>query len=249
MASRRVQAWQETIQLSENYPVPAPSTKHTFDSATAWPRKYDTTVIRVVPDDTITCTKSLQEANFNPVALNFSDDEEAGGVVELGSAAQEESLFRQSNYFKTLLQEFYPLCPGECVYSPRVTVFRGAESHGWPLLASPFEVALVACPALKYPCLTDEERFTAEDAELLQVQLETVLQTACRYGHDAVVLGAWGCGVWGGAPAHSAEIFKCVLKKYEGAFREVRFAIIPPPKSNEYVRHENVYDTFCDILG
>lgn len=50
-----------------------------------------------------------------------------------------------------------PLIPG--VYSPSVTVFRGAESQGYPLLDVPVDVSFLAVAAYRRPAYELIDRF------------------------------------------------------------------------------------------
>lgn len=58
--------------------------------------------------DCLVACKQLIDAGNNPVVLNLADILVPGGCVESGSGAQEESIFRRSNYMKTLTADFYP---------------------------------------------------------------------------------------------------------------------------------------------
>ena len=55
------------------------------------------------------------------------------------------------------------------------------------------------------------ERLKPEDCERLKIKVRLILQIAIQKGHDAVVLGALGCGAWRNPPQHVAEIFQEVL--------------------------------------
>ena len=46
------------------------------------------------------------------------------------------------------------------------------------------------------------------------------MSLAAAQGHDGVVLGAWGCGVFRNKPETVAKIFASLLEgKYRGVFR------------------------------
>ena len=54
-----------------------------------------------------------------------------------------------------------------------------------------------------------------------------VLAAAQANGHDALVLGAWGCGNFANDPALIADLFRQALQgPFKGAFRRVTFAVI-----------------------
>ncbi len=62
---------------------------------------------------------------------------------------------------------------------------------------------------------------------VLQSRAEKVLTVAVVHGHRSLVLGAWGCGVFGNAPQDVAEAFGDLLSSpgFRGAFDLVVFAI------------------------
>jgi uncharacterized protein (TIGR02452 family) len=54
-----------------------------------------------------------------------------------------------------------------------------------------------------------------------------VLAIAARHDHDALVLGAWGCGVFRCDPIVVADAFGAALEgPFAGRFAEVVFAIV-----------------------
>lgn len=105
------------------------------------------TIVTVVNAD---CLAVAQEEQDNPLLLNMANESTPGGGVEGGAGAQEEHLFRSSNYLLSLYsfhdrlakqyniprsKQSYPLHEEYgAVYSPKVTVFRGREEDGYPLL-------------------------------------------------------------------------------------------------------------------
>ena len=73
----------------------------------------------------------------------------------------------------------------------------------------------------------DAKALSAEADAALERRAEMLLRTAARYGHRALVLGAWGCGVFGNPPARVAEIFQTALTgTFKGAFDRVHFAVL-----------------------
>jgi len=52
--------------------------------------------------------KALQDKGIQTAVLNLADTLVAGGMVGSGSGAQEESIFRRSNYCRNLDQALYP---------------------------------------------------------------------------------------------------------------------------------------------
>lgn len=52
-----------------------------------------------------------------------------------------------------------------------------------------------------------------------------MLQIAAHHGHRALVLGAWGCGVFRNDPRACAEAFARALEALPDAFDRVVFAV------------------------
>lgn len=54
-----------------------------------------------------------------------------------------------------------------------------------------------------------------------------MLLAGAKYGYRNIILGAWGCGVFGNYASDMARFFQQVIveEKYGGYFREICFAI------------------------
>ena len=100
--------WKDTRVRAACFPV-KPSIKVTHEKLHILPAIYDATTCEVTCEDTLVAGKRLIDAGLNPLILNFADDLEAGGVVDTGNSAQEESLWRRTNLCITQFQDFYPL--------------------------------------------------------------------------------------------------------------------------------------------
>jgi uncharacterized protein (TIGR02452 family) len=210
--------------------------------------------VSVSPEDTLIAAQRLLRAGLNPTVLNFADDTAAGGSVEVGSGAQEESLWRRTNLCSTQLQSFYPLRSEEGavegLYTHAVTVFKSPDADGCKDLAESWQVAVVSVPAIPYPFL-ERGRMGAADTALFRKKIELVLQIAHSQGHDSLVLGAFGCGAWRGPPQQIAELFREVLREWNGVFREVVFACLHDDAAASMRRgtYRGNYDVFQEVLG
>ena len=166
-----------------------------------------------------------------PLVLNMASRSTPGGGVEGGAGAQEECLFRSSNYYTTLypLRDVaYPMDRNfGGIYSPEVTVFRGLEAEGYPLLKEPFKVSFVAVAALNGPHLTPSGDYTESERLGMLNKIRTILNIALKFGHKTLVLSAFGCGAFRNPPEKVALLFKEVFGEpaYKGAFEKVVFAI------------------------
>ena len=242
----RIDCWNNTKQLCKTMPNPPPSIREHYDNNYLLTNNSNKKSIVAIYDmDTIDCALMFER----PLVLNMSDDEYAGGWVNLGSAAQEESLFRRTNYFRTLTQELYPIMDDESVYSPNVSVIKSSEKNGWKRLDTPRFLDFIACPAIKYPFLDDEEHLSEEDSTLLENKIKMIIQVAKKYYHNTIIFGAMGCGAWKNPPYDVSSIFRKVLKEYDGIIENFVFAILRNynDDSTDSVSQDN-YHVFKKVL-
>jgi uncharacterized protein (TIGR02452 family) len=210
-------------------------------------------VCDAVNDDCIEVARKLVEEGYRPIMLNMANRHTPGGGVLNGARAQEESLFRQSNLCVSLYQfdEYHarllglPLGNGRYpmdrdtggIYSGRVTFFRTSSRQGDALVETPFECAVVSVAAINRPDLTPDGRLVDWAVVATKKKIRSMLRIGLLHGHDAIVLGAWGCGAFRNPPEHMAGLFHEVLREPEfaGKYRVVRFAVIEDHNS----RHSN----------
>jgi uncharacterized protein (TIGR02452 family) len=214
----RIAAWQDTEKNAPQLKG-KPSIKYRYDANYKMIPKYDTTIIKVVDKDLVDLGEIFIE--HKPLLLNPADDSFPGGCVETGSGAAEESIFRRSNYFRSLKISLYPLQKDEAIYSPCITVFKDINLAQ----CESYELDFIACPGLRHPEVSDEGKLTSDDTHILEKKIELLLQVAHKNAHDILILTAFGCGAWKNPPQEVASAFKRVLKKHDGVFRIVMFAI------------------------
>lgn len=141
----------------------------------------------------------------------MASDFKPGGGIEKESTAQEESLFRRTNYASyTLTHNFYPLKGNEIVHSPDVTVFKDERYN---LLNSTFRVSMVACAAIRNPKVIGKS-YSLEDKKLMRNKIRAIFNIAMIYGHKTLILGALGCGAFNNPPEEVATIYKEVIAEY-----------------------------------
>lgn len=208
-------------------------------------------------EDCLVIARQLIERGLNPAVLNLADAYHACGLYNSGSGAQEESLCRASTLSLTLYQYFnktwaekagvvlrpasaYPMHPRfGGIYSPQVTVFRGNESTGYALLEQPFQTAIISVAALNFrdpeknktqdlQYRAEDGGFTPEGQDMMSDKIRTIYRIALQNGHDAVVLGAFGCGVFKLKPELVSACFRQILDEpeFRNKFRNVVFAML-----------------------
>ena len=104
------------------------------------------------------------------------------------------------------------------IYSPDVPMFR---TNDGTTLEQPWILSFITSAAPYAPKIGQPEA-----GDLLQRRIHRVLAIARAYGHDTLVLGAWGCGAFGNDPYRTARDFRHALKtEFDGAFSDVIFAV------------------------
>lgn len=67
-------------------------------------------------------------------------------------------------------------------------------------------------------------------------RIDKVLAIMAGHGHDAAVLGAWGCGVFKNDPDAIAGLFAKALRgKFAGAFAKVVFAVLDSSEERYFI--------------
>jgi len=188
---------------------------------------FPETRVQVTNETTLGAARRFIENGLNPLALNFADGVYPGGGFLSGARAQEETLCRSSALFHTLVGDLMyeehrkrsrPDSSDWAIYSPGVPVFReddGTE-HEEPWLLNFITCAAPYAPGVGQP----------ESRDLLQRRIHRVLAIARAYGHQALVLGAWGCGAFRNDTRRTAIDFRQALEnEFRGAFSDIVFAI------------------------
>ena len=193
-------------------------------------------------ESTLVASLRLHQAGLRPAALNFASARHPGGGVLSGARAQEESLARSSALCACLEgQPYYEhhakgdaMYSSWLLYSPDVPVFRDDDGA---LLAEPWPCTFItgAAPMVKSLREKRPERL-AEVPGVMRERIARVLTVAAREGHASVVLGAWGCGAFGGDTESVAGIFKEALEgPLRGAFEEVVFAVLDTTDDRRFI--------------
>lgn len=169
--------------------------------------------------------------------LNFASAKNPGGGFLRGAQAQEESLARSSGLYKSLLKcpEYYDYHRGNrsllysdrMIYSPGCPVFKKDDGT---LLSTSYIVDFITSPA---PNAGEIENKQPEDkdkiTEVLYIRGAKLLSLAAYHECDALVLGAWGCGVFRNDPAIVAQMFADLLLangQFSGRFKSVLFSVL-----------------------
>lgn len=205
------------------------------------------TLFTVANEDCVESFKALLRSGYHPALLNMASASHPGGGVENGSGAQEEQLCRRSTLLLSLYQfkrdkaraypqlhipnqrKQYPLHPHfGGIYSPDVIFFREAEGRNYRLSDNPFRASVISVAGVAHPPLDKNGLMFPREQEQTKDKIRTILRIAMEHCHDALVLGALGCGAFGNPPAQVAKLFHEVFEEaeFKNQFKKVVFAIL-----------------------
>lgn len=177
--------------------------------------------------------------------LNFANGVDVGGGYKNGAMAQEEDLCRRiPNLYTSLFQAkqagLYPFGPGtassssspgkycDVLWTPRCVLARLGEEGGFDLLRADRQasVGLVAAAA---PNLAFANPPDLHDRNLMENAVKTILIAPRLMDPEVstIVLGAWGCGAFGGNASEICSLFCAALveSRLGRLYQEVHFAI------------------------
>lgn len=191
------------------------------------------------------CARLVGSQQYQRIGvLNFASARHPGGGFLRGARAQEESLARSSGLYHSLRQypQFYEfhraqdttLYSDRMIYSPACPVLRDDEG-AW--LARPYLVDFITSPAPNAGAVMRNEPANRERIVPVLIQRAgKVLALAGRQQCEALVLGAWGCGVFQNDPATVAQVFARYLRPdgvFGGQFRHVCFAVYDTSRTQD----------------
>ncbi len=169
------------------------------------------------------------------VLLSFASARNPGGGFINGAKAQEEDLARCSGIYPCLLTQptYYDvnrasdslLYSDYIIYSPKVPWFRVRNRE---LLDDVFLASVITAPAPNAgQALRRNPECLSEIYLTLRHRAGLILAIARDNGHRSLLLGAWGCGVFGNNPITVADVFAqwLVDPRFLGCFDRVTFAI------------------------
>lgn len=224
------------------------------------------TKYEVVQQDCLELARTLKQKNNadDLAVLNMASASNPGGGVYGGAGAQEEYLFRCSDYYRFLFQyathfdcRLYNIMPNQHfhypldrnfggVFSRNITIFRDTEANGYALLDTPWNVNFIAVAACNLKYHERGQHIPEYLVETTLNKIRTILRIAYSHQQTRLVLGAFGCGAFGNPPQHMAELFAQCLHEPEfaGRFKEIYFAILPDhnDRKGNYQAFKSVFE-------
>ena len=189
----------------------------------------------VTPDDTVTAIFNHNSPDKLAV-LNFASAKRPGGGFLSGANAQEESLARSSTlicsigndaakvmYETNQRRDTKGIYTDAMLFSPSVSFFRNADGV---LISQPVTTSVITAPAVN-KTVAGKSATNEAIRKVMRARMRHLFDIAIINGKTDLLLGAWGCGVFGNDPNDVANDFKQVLSEdpYKNAFENIQFAI------------------------
>ena len=217
---------------------------------------YEDCKVVVYEGDCIDAARHYSLAGMSVAVLNMASDKKPGGGVQSGSGAQEENLFRRSNYFQHLYNRDvvrYPMSETAGIYSPGVVFFREAEAEDYRVMDSPVVLDMVAVPAMRRPQLVKQGTdlwISHQEMQLVYSKIRTMLKLASTPAHEVLILSAWGCGAFCNPPLCIATAFKTMLDgEFRDRFKRVVFAIFDDQNARKAHNPQGNVEPFERVFG
>ena len=198
--------------------------------------KFEKTEIEVMQCSTVDAIIRETERGARVCALNFASYKNPGGMFTDGSMAQEESLCHASILYPVLCSDrvrslFYDRHKGslnkalylsDMLYTPDVPFWQGGVET---------KASIITCAAPNKKAAQTYQKVPDDLCKLaMEDRIAAVLHTADVNQEDTLILGAFGCGVFGNDVREVAEIFRDQLEcAFRGTFKRVVFAVLDHP--------------------
>ena len=279
--SRLLKEWPEYLGDREEH-LAAKTYRNEFTVSA--PMLPTNTVTDCVNADCVDVAEQLIGEGLNPAILNLASRTSPGGGYHKGTGAQEESLCQASTLSMSLYRfgspkykhirdagvppvpDVYPLDINfGGVYSPCVTFFRNNKDNYYSMRETTFDCAVVTVASLsnreKNEYTNDERIYfdnegclTSEGRAIESNKIRTLFRIALENGHDSMVLGAFGCGVYNLHSNEVAELFRTVMNEPEflNRFKKLVFAIYegkPSPRRRTPIERNGKFAPFYETLA
>lgn len=252
---QRIEIIQQTLTLCRENPVLAEAVRHSVEHQKIyWEENLvegqgvcRQQQAQVVVSGKRSVEAAAQYAGKRVCVLNFASTVTPGGGVLHGTTAQEESICRITTLYPALAdrsasEKFYQrhrqaISNGtmsrrnndDCIFTPGVMAFR-RDDFNCELLPEEqwFSLDVITCAAPDQRSLPGEVPYRPSEAALQAVferRIERILSIAASNQVEVLVLGAFGCGVFGNSPYVVAKAFLSCLDKFGHFFDTIEFAV------------------------
>lgn len=221
-------------------------------------RNKNSTSFELLDKDTVSALVEANKKSEKITILNFASYKHPGGGYLNGSTAQEECLCAESNLYN-ILSKFNNTIDENITnikeYENNKSYYYGYNTSKYhkykgnlytnrglytsdviftPALRKPIKADVITVAAPNYSA--SRKYVTAqENSKELENRIKFIFSILAENNTDTIILGAFGCGVFGQEPVEVAEIMlKLLTTEFKGVFNRVIFAV--PDKSSKNYR-------------
>ncbi len=174
------------------------------------------------------------------LVLNMASATTPGGKTRKGADAQEEELCRRTSLLLSLesvqAKKYYDynnslktlLGSDTVLLSPFVEVIKGSSYNTLP---QPLGISVISCAAPMVR-LGLEGKSQKEYEEMLYKRIQGILIVAASKNYRHLILGAFGCGIFGNDAAIVSDLFCRAFKELPYTFESVDFAVLCRPEKD-----------------
>ncbi|MEO1527372.1 MAG: TIGR02452 family protein [Planctomycetota bacterium] len=239
----RIAGWQNAARLGTRLYTPSQC-----EQLRSTPRDGETPSIQVLDATTQVAAQQMAVEGTKTALLNFASARNPGGGFVNGAKAQEEDLCRCSGLYPCLLEcmQYFDanrscdslIYTDHMIYSPEVPFFKTRGTGD--LLAEPFTMSVLTAPAPNSRPFLEREQGDEVDLERAFLRRwQNVCCAAADQGIESLLLGAWGCGAFGGDPEMAARTAEEAIRTHGRGLDSVVFAI--PGKGKQSRRNLEVF--------
>lgn len=203
----------------------------------------------LIKSDTVSAIYKYDKVNQKLACLNFASYKYPGGKFLEGSTAQEECLCHEStlyNILKHFEDSYYQynrqhtnrsLYTDRAIYTPDVLFVHNNK---------PLRCAVITCASPNlHPAYMNRTQslMTIDNTDALQKRISFIKNIAEHNGVDALILGAFGCGVFRQDPYEVALMFKDIF--VTSSVSTIIYAITP---GRNYDVFRYILSDVCEVV-
>ncbi|MCC8041933.1 MAG: TIGR02452 family protein [Oscillospiraceae bacterium] len=181
------------------------------------------------------------------LVLNLASASQAGGQTRKGASAQEEDLCRRTSLLLSLesdnASKYYDynnalksrMGSNSTILSPYVEVVKDFSLKS---LFQPFQISVMSCAAPMVR-LGLEGMSKQQYEDMLYNRILGMLTVAASQNYRHLILGAFGCGIYGNDAATVSDLFDNAIRSFnyrekssDRLFYSIDFAVLYPPNKN-----------------
>jgi uncharacterized protein (TIGR02452 family) len=189
----------------------------------------------------------LKNKNHDPdehiLVLNLASRKHYGGGVKNGAMAQEEELFRKTDYYLHEGSHLYPLKNHNYTSTTDITIVKDKFYNRLPI-EQMFKIDCMAIAGISFPKLLDHGHMNNKDTEITMSKIENIFLHAMMNNYRNLVLRAIGCGLFKNPTEDIISMHNTCLKKYYKYFDYIIFSVFSNRDNNYSMFHEGIIRKF-----